>query len=177
MTENFPAGTCFYRRRTYREIAVTSPTGLLVAPDAVLLDLDCGSGEEAVRALHARLAAASNAVMDGPTFLTDLLARMRLGPVCIAEEIAMPHARTAAVDRLVIGVARSASGIPFDPQHSRVGLVFLVGTPMQAVGEYLRVVASLTRWLRDATRRAALFSAPDGESFRALLAGGVLARQ
>lgn len=150
---------------------------MLAGPDAVLLDLDAGSGEEAVRALHERLAGATNAVMDGPKFLTDVVTRMRLGPVCVADRIAMPHARSTAVDRLVLGIGRSIRGIPFDAEHPRVGLVFLIGTPKDAVAEYLQAVANLARWLRDAARRAALFAAPDEETFRALLAGGALARQ
>lgn len=115
--------------------------------------------------------------MDGPKLLTDLLARMRLGPVCIAEGIAMPHARSSAVDRMVLAVGRSNIGIRFDAQHPRVGLLFVIGTPKDAVTEYLQAVAALSRWLREAGRRAALTAAPDEESFRALLAGSVPARQ
>jgi mannitol/fructose-specific phosphotransferase system IIA component (Ntr-type) len=156
---------------------VLSPTEFLAEPDIVLFDLDCGSGEEAVRALHERLAGVTNAVMDGPKFLADLLARMKIAPVCIAEDIALPHARTTAVNRMVLGIARSESGIFFDPQHPAVRIVFLIGTPKQAVTEYLHVAATLARMLRQGLTRAALMAATDEAELRAALSGGVAARR
>jgi mannitol/fructose-specific phosphotransferase system IIA component (Ntr-type) len=156
---------------------VISPTELLADPDAVLFHLEAASGEEAVRALHERLVGTSDAVGDGPRFLADLLARMRLGPVCVADGVAMPHARTVALDRLVLAIGRAPAGIRFDAEHPRVGLIFLIGTPKNAVTEYLRAVSVFSRVLRNAVTRAALLTAPDEESFRALLAGGLLARR
>lgn len=176
-TEISRVRTCFSRQPTYGGTAVISPTDLLAEPDAVLLDLQADSGEAAVRALHERLAEASNAVMDAPKLLADVTARMRLGSVCVADNVAMPHARTSAVDRVVVGVGRSARGVRFDPAHPRVELVFLIATPKDAVTEYLQTVAAFARILRNAAKRAALFTTPDEESFRGLLAGGVVARQ
>lgn len=153
------------------------PTEFIVEPDVVLLDLPGGSGEEAIRALHGRLAAESEAVADAPRFLDELLERTRIAPVCIAEDIALPHARTDAVRRLVLGVARTQGGFAFDAGHPRVQLVFLIGTPKSAVTEYLRVVAALTRLLRPASARTALMAAADEAEFRALLSGGVAAQR
>ena len=153
------------------------PTEFIAEPDVVLLDLPARPGEEAIRALHRRLAAESDAVTDAPRFLDELLERMRIAPVCIAEDIALPHARTDAVRRLVLGVARAPEGIAFDAAHPRVQLVFLIGTPKSAVTEYLRVVAALTRLLRPPAARAALMAAADEAEFRALLSGGVAAQR
>ncbi len=134
-----------------------------------MLDLRATSGEEAVRALHARLGDAGGAVTAPAQFLTDLLERMSAASVCIADDIALPHARTAAVGRMVFAAARTAGEIAFDATHPRVRLIFLIGTPRAAVAEYLKVVAGLSRLLKNTAARAALLAAPNEEEFRALL--------
>jgi mannitol/fructose-specific phosphotransferase system IIA component (Ntr-type) len=140
-----------------------------------MLDLQAESGESAVHALHGRLAAVSDAVVDAPQFLADVIARMRLSPVCIADDIALPHARTDAVSRMVLAVARTSGPVVFDPTHPGIRLVFLIGTPKSAVTEYLRVVAVLSRVLRNPATRSGLYAASDEAEFRALLSGGVAA--
>jgi mannitol/fructose-specific phosphotransferase system IIA component (Ntr-type) len=149
---------------------VNSPTLLISNPDLVLLGLRADSGEAAIHSVHASLAAKPTVVRDGPRFLVDLLERARLASVCIADEIALPHARTTAVDRLVLAVARADAGVPFDAEHQRVRLIFLIGTPKDALAEYLQLVAALSRLLRNPIARGALLAASDEADFRALLA-------
>ena len=140
-----------------------------------MLELDADTGDAAVRALHGRMAAVSDGITDAPNFLRELEQRMKLAPVCIAEDIALPHARTNAVSRLVLGVARLRRPIPFDATHPAVRLVFLIGTPKDAVTGYLQAVAVLSRTLRNPATKAGLYAAMDEAEFRALLSGGVAA--
>jgi mannitol/fructose-specific phosphotransferase system IIA component (Ntr-type) len=149
---------------------VNSPTTLISNPDAVMLGLRAASGEDAIREIHARLVAQPGVVRDGPRLLSDLIERGRMSSVCIADDVALPHARTSAVDRLVLGVARTDAGVPFDAEHPAIRLIFLVGTPKESVAEYLQMVAAISRLLRNPIARGALLSAPDEADFRALLA-------
>ena len=142
-----------------------------------MLDLPAASGEAAVRLLHERLVATTDAIIDPPRFLGDITARMQVASICIAAEIALPHARTDAVARMVLAVGRAEQGIAFDAEHPHVRLVFLIGTPKAAVPEYLQAVAALSRLLRHPLTRAGLHAAPDEAEFRAVLAGGALAQQ
>lgn len=148
------------------------PTDLIANPDAVTLDLRAPSGAEAIRVLHGRLGTAAGAVTDATQLLVDLLERAEVASVCIADDIALPHARTGAVSRLVLAVGRAPADIAFDAQHAHVRLVFLIGTPKSAVTEYLRVVAALSRLLKDPATRAALLAAPNESEFRVLLGRG-----
>ncbi len=134
-----------------------------------MTDLRVNSGEEAIRALHQRLRAATPEVRDADQFMHDLLERAALSSVCIADDVALPHARTTAVGRIVLAVARTATPVLFDAEHPRVRLVFLIGTPKAAVSEYLQTVAALSRMLKNATTRAALLGAPTEAEFRAVL--------
>jgi mannitol/fructose-specific phosphotransferase system IIA component (Ntr-type) len=150
---------------------VNSPAELIAHPDAVALDLPTESGEAVIRALHARLAPLP-AVKDAPVFLRDLLERAAVSSVCIAAEVALPHARTAAVDRLVLGIGRAPGPVAFDAEHPGVRLVFLIGTPKQAVADYLKLVAGLSRLVRNEQVRTALLTVPTVAEFRAVLARG-----
>ncbi len=137
-----------------------------------MLDLVATSRETALRALHAVLAKQPG-VNDGERLLRDILERVMVAPVCIAVDVALPHARTTAVDRIVLGVARlSAPGVGFDGEHPNVRLMFMIGTPRQQVEEYLRLVAALSRLLRKPGAREELLTAPTEAEFRALLARG-----
>ena len=156
---------------------MSSPTDLIAEPDAVVLDLDAETGDGAVRALHARLSEVSDAVVDPPELLRQLKERMLLAPVCIADDVALPHARTDAVSRIVIAVGRTRHPIRFDAAHPAVQLLFLMGTPKDVVTGYLQAVAALARFLRTPGTRAGLYSATDETEFRALLSGGVAARR
>ena len=151
---------------------VNSPTDLIANPDAVVLDFSAASGEEAIRVLQERLGAVGGAVTDTPLFLADLLERAQVASVCIAADVALPHARTAAVERMVLAVGRAVGDVVFDPEHPHVRLVFLIGTPKEAVTDYLKLVAALSRWLKTPATRAALLAAPTEKEFRALLARG-----
>src|SRR3954453_7156431 len=97
---------------------------LIASPDAVVLDLNVASGEEAIRALHQRLRAATPDVKNADEFLKDLLERAALASVCIAEDVARPHARTLSVGRIVLAVGRTVVPVAFDPEHPNIRLVF-----------------------------------------------------
>jgi mannitol/fructose-specific phosphotransferase system IIA component (Ntr-type) len=156
---------------------VSSPTDFIAEPDTVMLDLAAETGAAAVRALHERLVAECDAVTDAALLLGDVMQRMALAPVCIAEDVAMPHARTNAVSRLVFAAARARNPIPFDSSHPAVRLIFLIGTPKDLVTGYLQAVAKLSRILRNPATRAGLYAATEEAEFRALLSGGVTALQ
>ena len=147
-------------------------TELIAKPDVVMLDLAVTSREAALRTLHEVLAQQPG-VTDGERLLRDILERVIVAHVCIADEVALPHARTTAVDRIVLGVARvKEPGVGFDGEHPNVRLIFMIGTPRHQVEEYLRLVAAISRLLRKPGARAALLAAPTEGEFRAVLAGG-----
>lgn len=138
-----------------------------------MLDLKASSRDEALRSLHGEISR-NPAVTDAERFLQDLVERVMLSSVCIAPEVALPHARTGAVNRIVLGVARlAAPGVEFDLEHPRVRLMFMIGTPREQVGDYLKLVAALSRLLRNRDALAGLFASGTEGEFRAVLARGV----
>ena len=136
-----------------------------------MLDLPVTSGEAAIRALHARLALLPE-VTDPAGLMHDLMERTTVSSVCISADVALPHARTSAVSRLVLAVGRATPSVAFDAGHPAVRLVILIGTPKKQVTEYLQLVAGLARLLQPAPVQAALLAAPTEAEFRAVLARG-----
>ena len=151
---------------------VEPPTELIAKPDVVMLDLNATSRDAALRGLHAELARLPG-VQDAGRFLMDIQERVMIASVCVAADVALPHARTSAVDRIVLGVARLvAPGVGFDGEHPNVRLMFMIGTPRAQVEEYLRLVAAISRLMRVDGARAGLLAAKTEAEFRALLARG-----
>ena len=136
----------------------------LLFPERILLDLQ---STQRTPALHevARLLETHPDVVDFPGFYEELLARERLDTTCLGNEIALPHARTEHVKKIVIAVGRSPGGVFFENGNQNVRLLFLLGTPKSNPGDYLMLVGSLCRLIKDAPQREALFAALTPEAF------------
>lgn len=99
-------------------------------------------------------------------FYNELLARERLDTTCLGNEIALPHARTEHVHQIVLAVGRSERGVVFENSgNQNVRLLFVLGTPKSNPTDYLTVVSTLCKILKDATNREALLGATTVEAF------------
>ena len=90
------------------------------------------------------------------------------------EGVAFPHARTALVDRIVLGVGRSQGGIAFGHSKDLVHLIFLIAVPERMVTDYLVCVGALARVVKDKGRRDALMAATTAEDVVEQLRAGAL---
>jgi len=93
----------------------------------VTLELPATTGEAAIRFLHGRLVGLP-VVKEPVAFLDALLERAGVASVCIASDVALPHARTASFDRHGAG-GRSHAGREsrLTPSIRPFALVFLIG--------------------------------------------------
>ncbi|WP_415909815.1 PTS sugar transporter subunit IIA [Oleiharenicola sp. Vm1] len=98
-------------------------------------------------------------------FYNELLARERLDTTCLGNEIALPHARTEHVRKIVLAVGRSTEGVLFENSNQTVKLMFVLGTPKNNPTDYLILVGALCRLIKDAASRDALMAAPSPEAF------------
>lgn len=104
-------------------------------------------------------------VTDYRGFFEELLARDRLDTTTLGNGVALPHARTKYVKRIVLAVGRSEAGVPFEPDGELVKLMFVLGTPKTKPGDYLAVVSTLCKLLRDPADRKTLLEAQSPEAF------------
>jgi mannitol/fructose-specific phosphotransferase system IIA component (Ntr-type) len=98
-------------------------------------------------------------------FYNELLARERVDTTCLGNEIALPHARTEHVKKIVLAVGRSDGGVFFENSNQTVRLMFVLGTPKNNPTDYLILVGALCRLIKDAPNREALLAAPSPEAF------------
>lgn len=88
--------------------------------------------------------------------------------------VAFPHARTDLVDRIVLGIGRSAGGIRFGHSNELVHLIFLIAVPERMVTDYLVCVGAVARVVKDKARRDALLGATTAEDVVEQLRAGAL---
>ena len=112
----------------------------------------------------AELLKESEQVTDFDVFLKNVFEREKLGATGINNGIAIPHARTDAVNNIVIAFGRSSQGIDFNGVDDKPAkLVFLIGTPKKDVNKYLQVLAHLTRLLKKESFRQQLLEAQNAD--------------
>ncbi|MDD5614072.1 MAG: PTS sugar transporter subunit IIA [Candidatus Omnitrophica bacterium] len=103
-------------------------------------------------------------IENGDVFLNDVYAREKLGSTGIGDGIALPHARSKGIKQLILVFGRSTEGVEFDALDGNpVHLVFLIGTPKEDVGNYLKTLAQLSRLLKKEHFRKRILAADSEE--------------
>jgi PTS system nitrogen regulatory IIA component len=102
----------------------------------------------------------NGAIADADQFLNEVLKRESLGSTGIGNGVALPHARTQNVNQIVLAIARLKKGVDFGAEDKqKVRIIFLLGTPVNSVGEYLKVLARISKLLRQKSVRKGLLNA------------------
>jgi len=132
----------------------------------IQLDLNADSPEEAI-SLTAEPMKKADEITDFSKFLRDVLAREAVAPTAIGDGVAIPHARSISVRKLVISVGRFEQGVDWGtPDNRPVKLLFLIGSPSvkgARLTEYLTTLAHLTKYLNDEGFRHALLDSSTPE--------------
>jgi mannitol/fructose-specific phosphotransferase system IIA component (Ntr-type) len=136
----------------------------LLDPSRVTLSVNSAKRTTALNEV-ARLLDGHPEVTNFQGFYNELLARERLDTTCLGNQIALPHARTEHVQRIVLAVGRSEQGVHFENGNQTVKLMFVLGTPKSNPGDYLSVVSALCKILKDPANRDALFRADTPAAF------------
>ena len=143
-------------------------------PKLVVLELREATAAEAILEI-VQLLRANGLVNDFYKLADEIMEREGRTSTNTGVGVAFPHARTALVDRIVLGVGRSTAGIVFGHSPELVHLIFLVGVPQRRVTDYLVCVGALARVVKDKKGRDALMAATTAEEFVDLLREGSLA--
>ena len=137
-------------------------------PRSVIAHLRVGNKKQALQEL-ARRAAAVTGVAERRIFEV-LSERERLGTTGIGMGIAIPHGKMPEIGRLFGMFARLERPIPFEAIDDQpVDLVFVLLAPPNAGAEHLRVLARVSRLLRDRATCQKLRGANNPDALYALL--------
>jgi PTS system nitrogen regulatory IIA component len=131
----------------------------ILVKDAVILNLGVRTKREVLGEMAAALAKVEPQIEAG-RLLEVLLEREALQSTGIGEGVAIPHGKMAGLDRLVASFARSPDGVDFDSIDGQPTFhFFLLVVPEHSGGQYLKALARISRFFRDATFRDRLASA------------------
>ncbi len=131
----------------------------ILARDAVILNLGVRTKREGLVEMSAALAKVEPQI-EADRLLEVLLEREALQSTGIGEGVAIPHGKMPGLDRLVASFARSPEGIDFESIDGQLTHhLFLLVVPEHSGGQYLKALARISRFFRDAAFRQQLIDA------------------
>ncbi len=99
-----------------------------------------------------------------------LLEREQLGTTGIGDGVAIPHGKLVGLDRIILVVGRSRRGVRFEALDGKpCTIFFLVLAPEQAAGMHLRILAHISKLLKDQEFRRSFLEADGRDELHALL--------
>ena len=92
--------------------------------------------------------------VDRASLLKVLLEREKLGSTGIGDGIAIPHGKSKLVNKLLVACGRSREGVDFESMDGKpTHLFFLLIAPEDTAGVHLKVLAKISRLLKDSSFR------------------------
>lgn len=99
-----------------------------------------------------------------------LIEREHLGTTGIGDGVAIPHGKLDDLEQIILVVGRSKKGVDFEALDFKpCSIFFLVLAPEQVAGMHLRILAHISRLLKDEGFRRDFMEAPNRESLWGLL--------
>lgn len=130
----------------------------LLKEDLIVLDFKASSKEDAIN-MFVETFARSGLIEDKQALKNALIEREKLGTTGVGSGIAIPHARTNCVKDLAVAFFRSIDGIDFAAIDNKpVHLIFVLLSPISAGGPYLKLLAKISKLLRNEQFRLSLMS-------------------
>lgn len=133
---------------------------------AIIADLKATKKEEAIRELVDALINAGEIEKRCRNKLIDaLMDRESLGSTAIGQGIAIPHAKSDCVEKLVAAFGLSNKGVEFDSLDGELAyILFLLVAPQDSAGPHLKALARISRLLKDKYFRDGLRACKDDKS-------------
>jgi len=108
---------------------------------------------------------------DHDAIVNTLLEREKLGSTGIGDGIAIPHGKHHDLNHLMISFGRSKGGVAFNAMDGKpVHICFLLMAPENTTGQHLKVLAKISRMLKDRKFRENLMEAITGDDLYRIIA-------
>jgi PTS system nitrogen regulatory IIA component len=133
---------------------------------AIVTDIKSAKKEDVIRELVDALIGAGEVEKRHRNKLIEaLMAREALGSTAIGQGIAIPHAKSDSVSKLVAAFGLSKKGVDFDSLDGDSAFIFfLLLAPQDSAGPHLKALARISRLLKDKYFRDTLRSCADEKS-------------
>ena len=133
---------------------------------AVTMDIKSAKKEEVIKELVDSLVNAGEIEKRFRNKLIEaLIARESLGSTAIGQGIAIPHAKSDCVEKLIAAFGVSKKGVDFDSLDGVPAyLFFLLVAPQDSAGPHLKALARISRLLKDKYFRDSLRACEDDKT-------------
>jgi len=155
--------------RHFRSIHIAMKIRDVLHKDSILPEIDSADKKGVLEELSAPVAQLAGISSD--ELVRVLLERERLGSTGIGGGIGIPHGKLKHIESLVLGFGLSRRGVAFDsidgkPTH----IFFLLVTPENSTGLHLKVLARISRILKNEPFKAKLMAADGVDEIYAIIA-------
>ena len=150
--------------RTKKEISMQIMDFL--SRNAILSDIKSVKKQDVINELVNALVEGGEVEKRNSTKLVDaLMARESLGSTAIGQGVAIPHAKSDSVTKLVAAFGLSKKGVDFDSLDGELAYIFfLLVAPQDSAGPHLKALARISRLLKDKYFRDTLRTCMDEKS-------------
>lgn len=129
-----------------------------MSEELILLNLKAKNKDEALKELSA-LIGKSEKIEKKDVIYKALLERENLGSTGIGKGVAIPHAKTDVAESLTIAFGISEEGVDFKSlDQEKVKIFFVFASPFKDSQIYLKVLARISRLIRDENFREKLLN-------------------
>ncbi|MBN2355692.1 PTS sugar transporter subunit IIA [candidate division KSB1 bacterium] len=130
----------------------------LLSPEVIRIPLEHTDKQEIIAELIDILSAADR-ILDKKMALEAVLERERIMSTGIGEGVAIPHAKTLAVDKLVAAFGITKESVDFQAIDEKpVRLVFMLVGPMDPTGPHLQALSRISRLMHRSELREKLIT-------------------
>lgn len=134
----------------------------LLSPEAINIDLKATDKKGIIDEMVAPVAPHTGASQEA--LVKVLLERERLGSTGIGGGIGIPHGKFKGLTSLMLGFGLSRQGVDFESMDGRpTHIFFLLLTPENSAGVHLKLLARISRLLKDEDFKAQLLRAETPE--------------
>jgi len=99
-----------------------------------------------------------------------LMERERLGSTGIGEGVGIPHGKLKDLESLVLGFGLSRTGVDFESMDGRpTHIFFLLVTPENSTGLHLKLLARISRILKNEFFKQKLLNAADSDEIYTII--------
>jgi fructose-specific phosphotransferase system IIA component len=133
---------------------------------AIVTDIKSTKKEDVIKELVDALIEAGDIEKRSRNKLIDsLMSREALGSTAIGQGIAIPHAKSDCVEKLVAAFGLSNKGVDFDSLDGEPAYIFfLLVAPQDSAGPHLKALARISRLLKDKYFRDTLRTCEDDKA-------------
>ena len=130
----------------------------ILKKEAIIPELSARHKKELLEEMCSILA--SQEGLEAEPLLKVLLEREKLGSTGIGDGIAIPHGKSTNLKKLLVAFGRSTAGLDFESMDGKpTHLFFLLMAPNNSAGDHLKVLAKISRLLKDVSFRQGLMEA------------------